>query len=157
MAVPSPIQSDAGPAVALSWQKVVAALMVVSCIAFQTGGTTRLLRTLRKGMVGAIESDTASSNSAASVAAAPQDYHQAEVDAWFDEIAGEGETTCRYIEERKQIGQWPDPNRGKIFLRLVTTEPHFYVSVHNQKYDNLRWNKIFERRDLLRNRGHSAL
>jgi len=37
-----------------------------------------------------------------------------------------------------------DPNEGKLFARYTIDDPHFYISVHNQDYDHVRYS-MFEK------------
>jgi FkbM family methyltransferase len=36
-------------------------------------------------------------------------------------------------------GDWPDPNEGKVWARETITFPHFYITLHAQEYDPVRW------------------
>ena len=66
----------------------------------------------------------------------------------FASIAeGHDQTSCDQVRDYVSRGDWEDPNRGKLFLRRVVTEPGFYVSVHDKKYDPVRYRSIFEQGD----------
>jgi len=67
----------------------------------------------------------------------------------FNSLAGGGssEVTCQDVQDHVSKGEWEDPNGGKIFIRRVITDPPFYVSVHNEGYDPVRWKYLFETGD----------
>ncbi len=86
----------------------------------------------------------------------PHSSHHAHGNEWFLTTllpgagrrgADDGAISCDVVQERVQSGQWEDPNHGQLFLRQVITKPSFYISVHNQEYDRIRYNSIFETGD----------
>lgn len=65
----------------------------------------------------------------------------------FASIVGGGDTTCDQVQNLVDVNTWKDPNKGKWFVRQVITEPHFFISVHAQEYDPLRYKYIFNTGD----------
>ncbi len=70
-----------------------------------------------------------------------------EATAWFDEIAGPGATSCSTVRQKLQENQWMDPNEGKLYVRRILSPPHFYISLHNEDYDPVRFRAIFNNGD----------
>jgi len=66
----------------------------------------------------------------------------------FASIAGgSDQTRCDQVRDYVSRGDWEDPNQGKLFLRQVVTDPSFFVSVHDKRYDSVRYSSIFEKGD----------
>jgi FkbM family methyltransferase len=57
--------------------------------------------------------------------------------------SSKGSITCDDVRAKFASGEWFDPNQGALYARKVVTDPEFYVSVHNESYDALRWEHIF--------------
>jgi hypothetical protein len=51
--------------------------------------------------------------------------------------------SCAHVQEHIDEKSWPDPNAGTYFIRRIKDAPFFYVSVHSQQYDPLRYNHVF--------------
>ncbi len=62
---------------------------------------------------------------------------------WLTEISGADETSCSSVFDNVRRGVWEDPNHDKFLYRRIKTEPHFLVSVHNQEYDPVRYEPIY--------------
>lgn len=80
---------------------------------------------------------------------------------WWKKITGDegAESFCSNIVRPNVLsGLWQDPNQGRLFARRVgdavvdsdngneevVNGPQFYVAVHNESYDAVRWGSIFE-------------
>mmetsp|Transcript_15378 Transcript_15378/g.22695 ORF Transcript_15378/g.22695 Transcript_15378/m.22695 type:complete len:376 (+) Transcript_15378:73-1200(+) len=46
---------------------------------------------------------------------------------------------CSEAKSKVIEGEWLDPNKGKVFARETVTYPHFYISLHAEEYDPVRW------------------
>jgi FkbM family methyltransferase len=46
---------------------------------------------------------------------------------------------CRKAKEKLLNKEWVDPNEGKVWARETITYPHFYISLHAEEYDPVRW------------------
>lgn len=59
------------------------------------------------------------------------------------------ETSCDAVDHHLNDKSWYDPNEGRYLIRktmyINDNEPTFYVSVHKQEYDPLRYKTIYER------------
>jgi FkbM family methyltransferase len=56
--------------------------------------------------------------------------------------------SCSDVLMQFRSGETTDPNQGQLYSRYTTTsKPYFWVSVHNQKYDGVRY-------DIFEGRGH---
>lgn len=62
---------------------------------------------------------------------------------WMTEISGAKETSCATAFDKVRSGVWEDPNNDQYLYRRIKTEPHFLVSVHNQRYDPVRYGPIY--------------
>jgi len=51
---------------------------------------------------------------------------------------------CTDVKSRITSGEWLDPNQGKVFARETITYPHFYISLHSEEYDSVRWRIMTE-------------
>lgn len=58
--------------------------------------------------------------------------------------AVKGSMSCEEAKDLVRQGKWIDPNEDRVYLRKLSSKPSFFVSVHNQSYDAVRWNSIFE-------------
>jgi FkbM family methyltransferase len=56
-----------------------------------------------------------------------------------------GATSCADVFQLVDTNTWTDPNHGTIFARKLVSWPSFYVSVHNRRYDHVRWNSIYRK------------
>eukprot|EP00546_Thalassionema_frauenfeldii_P015099 CAMPEP_0178917060 /NCGR_PEP_ID=MMETSP0786-20121207/13025_1 /TAXON_ID=186022 /ORGANISM="Thalassionema frauenfeldii, Strain CCMP 1798" /LENGTH=370 /DNA_ID=CAMNT_0020590545 /DNA_START=220 /DNA_END=1329 /DNA_ORIENTATION=- len=46
---------------------------------------------------------------------------------------------CSEAKSKVVNGEWLDPNKGRVFAREIVTYPHFYISLHAEDYDPVRW------------------
>jgi FkbM family methyltransferase len=46
---------------------------------------------------------------------------------------------CPEAKRKVVDKEWPDPNQGKVWARETITYPHFYITLHAQEYDPVRW------------------
>jgi FkbM family methyltransferase len=66
-------------------------------------------------------------------------------DSELARTAGRGSLSCDQVRDFVASGDWEDPNEGRIYARQVSNKVNqtFYVSVHNEHYDEVRWESIF--------------
>jgi FkbM family methyltransferase len=55
-------------------------------------------------------------------------------------------TVCAEAQARIESGEWVDPNDRRIYARKVETYPQFYISLHNESFDPVRWRIMTEGR-----------
>ena len=46
---------------------------------------------------------------------------------------------CLEAKEKVLNKEWVDPNEGRVWARETITYPHFYISLHAEEYDPVRW------------------
>ena len=46
---------------------------------------------------------------------------------------------CSEAKQKVISKEWPDPNEGKVWARETITYPHFYITLHAEEYDPVRW------------------
>ena len=46
---------------------------------------------------------------------------------------------CSEVKHKIVEGEWIDPNEGKVWARETVTFPNFFISLHAQEYDPVRW------------------
>lgn len=46
---------------------------------------------------------------------------------------------CPQAKEKVIQKEWVDPNEGKVWARETITHPHFYITLHAEEYDPVRW------------------
>lgn len=56
----------------------------------------------------------------------------------------DGAVVCAVAMQNVDAGVWTDPNRGILYARQLETWPHFIVSLHNERYDGVRWRSIYQ-------------
>jgi FkbM family methyltransferase len=47
--------------------------------------------------------------------------------------------SCSDAKQKAVNKEWLDPNEGKVWARETITYPHFYISLHAEAYDPVRW------------------
>jgi hypothetical protein len=62
-------------------------------------------------------------------------------------MTAEGSTSCQEVQSNVEQGLWIDPNEGQHFIRKVQLahQNPFFVSVHKNGYDPLRFITIFQK------------
>lgn len=69
--------------------------------------------------------------------------HDSEVEKWMTGISGADLNVCRSAFDKVRSGEWEDPNHERFLFRKIKSEPQFLISVHNEKYDALRYRHIY--------------
>jgi FkbM family methyltransferase len=69
----------------------------------------------------------------------PKSEHATTKENWISIIHPGSDLQCSEAKAKVLRKDWVDPNGGKVWARETITFPHFYISLHAQEYDPVRW------------------